>query len=146
MLLNIYLTNSETFLFSSDKLGHFKFSRFNLDNNLEEEEITRKPRLKKHKDSIKDVAFSPSDSKFMTCSTDKLLKLWDTHRVECLETMQGHGSDVLSVDWHPWMNLVASGGKDRLLKIWNIGGNQKNILNLYHHTNSINVLKYCINL
>ena len=123
-------------------MGHFKFSTFDLENKLEEEEITKKPRLKKHKDAIKDVAFSPGDSKFITCSTDKLLKLWDTHRVDCLDTLQGHGSDVLCVDWHPWMNLVASGGKDRLLKIWNLGSSQKNILNIYHHTNTINVMRY----
>lgn len=123
-------------------MGHFKFHLFDFDYELEEEEITKNPRLNRHKDAIRDISFSPNDNKFITCSIDKTLKIWDTYEVKFESVLEGHGSDVLTCDWHPWMNLVASGSKDRILKIWSPNQKQANICNIYHHTNSINTLKY----
>ena len=126
---------------TADKLGHFKFSCLNFNNEIEEEEITKNPREGGHKDSVKDIAFSPSDAKFITCSTDKTLKVWDTFELKCETNLTGHGSDVLAADWHPWMKMIASGGKDRFLKIWTLGERQANVCSLYHHTNSINCIR-----
>jgi polyadenylation factor subunit 2 len=48
----------------------------------------------------------------------------------------GHGSDITSADWHPHMSLIASGGKDRILKIWDAREDEE-LCSLYNHTNSI---------
>lgn len=55
--------------------------------------------------------------------------------------MEGHGSDVLTVDWHPSKSLIVSGGKDRLVKFWDPLSHQ-NIGNLFHHTNTVNVVSF----
>nr|ADE77255.1 unknown [Picea sitchensis] len=34
------------------------------------------------------------------------------------EDLPGHADEVFSVDWSPDGEKVASGGKDRLLKLW----------------------------
>ena len=55
--------------------------------------------------------------------------------------LEGHGSDVVTVDWHPTKSLIVSGGKDRLLKFWDPIANC-NIGNLFLHTNTVNSLSF----
>lgn len=58
--------------------------------------------------------------------------------------MEGHGSDVLTVDWHPSKSLIVSGGKDRLIKFWDPLTHQ-NIGNLFNHTNAVNTVSFNMN-
>ena len=126
---------------TADKLGHFKLSSMTATDEFIVEEITKNPRLKRHKDAVRDIAFAPGDVKFLTCSTDKTVKIWDTYSMVCDSTWEGHGSDVLCADWHPSLALVASGGKDRILKFWSPNQKNPNVCNVYHHTNSINAMR-----
>ncbi|CAJ0896493.1 10694_t:CDS:2, partial [Entrophospora sp. SA101] len=62
--------------------------------------------------------FSPSDTKFATCSDDGTIKIWDFNEGIEEKALSGHGWDVKTVDWHPYKSLLASGSKDNLIKFW----------------------------
>ena len=63
--------------------------------------------------AITDVAWAPTDTKFVTASTDHTLQVMDLHSCEQHVQMHGaHARDVRSVDWHPMQSLVASGSND----------------------------------
>ena len=55
--------------------------------------------------------------------------------------LEGHGNDVLSVDWDKKRALLVSGAKDRVIKFWD-PLSKKNIGNLFNHTNTINAVKF----
>ena len=59
-----------------------------------------------------------SDLKFCSCSDDTTVKVFDFARAARTSTLSGHGGDVKCVDWHPRSALLASGGKDSLVKLW----------------------------
>jgi len=73
-----------------------------------------------HKDPVRQVSFSPTDTKFASCSDDGTVRIWDFQK--CLEerVLRGHGSDVKCCDWHPVKGIVVSGSKDNQqpIKLW----------------------------
>jgi len=46
------------------------------------------------------------------------MKVWDSKQKKMLADLPGHADEVYTVDWSPDGRLVASGSKDKLLKIW----------------------------
>jgi len=64
-----------------------------------------------HTKKVHQISFSPTDRKFVTCSDDNLVKIWDlqTHTFE--STMDEHGNEVHSCVWHPSRSLIASAEK-----------------------------------
>lgn len=54
----------------------------------------------------------------MTGSKDSTLKVWDTRTKKLKIDLPGHADEVYSVDWSPDGQFVASGSKDRHVKIW----------------------------
>lgn len=56
----------------------------------------------------------------MSASQDSTLKLWDARDPgrRAKVTLSGHFDEVYALDWSPDGTSLASGGKDRLLKIW----------------------------
>lgn len=65
-------------------------------------------------------SFSPSDTKFVTCSDDGTVRVWDFLRCTEEKVLRGHGADVKCVHWHPQKGLVVSGSKDNQqpIKLW----------------------------
>jgi WD40 repeat protein len=63
----------------------------------------------------------------VSCSDDKTLKIWDFHEARVEKELEGHGSDVTTVDWHPFRSLIASGGKDHVMKFWDPKSLKKNV-------------------
>ena len=94
---------------SADQEGTIKYWQPNF-NNVKV--------LQAHTDPIRDLAFSPTDSKFATASDDSTIKIFDFAGGAEEATLTGHNWDVKSVDWHPSKGLLVSGSKDHLIKLW----------------------------
>lgn len=71
-----------------------------------------------HKEPVRQVTFSPNDTKFASCSDDGTVKVWDFGRMAEERTLTGHCWDVKTIHWHPFRALLASGSKDNLVKLW----------------------------
>lgn len=102
-------SNNSTWMLTCDHLGIIKYWQSNM-NNLKA--------FQGHKEPVRGISFAPSDSKFVSCSDDATLKIWDFAEAKEESILTGHGWDVKCVDWHPRKALIASGGKDNLIKLW----------------------------
>lgn len=102
-------SHSDDWLLSADHDGLIKYWQPNF-NNVKV--------IQGHNDPIRDLAFSPNDTKFVTASDDSTLKIFDFAGGVEESTLSGHGWDAKSVDWHPTKGLLVSGSKDHLVKLW----------------------------
>lgn len=50
--------------------------------------------------------------------TTLIFQVWNIHNRGLCMDLPGHGDEVYAVDWSPDGTRVASGGKDKLLKLW----------------------------
>jgi len=91
-----------------------------------------------HRAPIQSVAFSPTESKFISASNDGTLRFWETTTGKRLgETSpiaDGESSvyEMYSVAFHPEGEIVASGGRDGKIHIWNVASRQQEIEWLAH--------------
>ena len=92
--------------------------------------------FKGHDAPIRDLAFSPTDTKFVTASDDNNLKVWDFHTSQIESTYTDHGWDVKACDWHPTKGLVVSGSKDHSVRLWD-PRTSRNLTTLHGHKNAI---------
>ena len=60
-----------------------------------------------------------SDNRFVTCSADKTIKLFDLNTFECIGTFIGHTKEVCSVAKISNERIVSC-SDDKTLRIWNI--------------------------
>ncbi|KAJ2861841.1 WD repeat-containing protein 33 [Coemansia erecta] len=94
-----------------------------------------------HKAPVRDVSFSPNDTKFVSASDDQQLKVWDFARGQEERSLVGHTWEVRAVDWHPYLGMIASGGKDDVINIWD-PRTAKALARLARHNNSITGLQW----
>ncbi|KAK6950034.1 Polyamine N-acetyltransferase 1 [Daldinia eschscholtzii] len=120
-------SHSDDWLISADHDGIIKYWQPNF-NNVQV--------IQGHHDPIRDLAFSPNDSKFVTASDDSSLKIFDFAGGVAESTLQGHGWDAKSCDWHPTKGLIVSGSKDHLVKLWD-PRTQRCLTTLHGHKNTI---------
>lgn len=92
--------------------------------------------FKGHDAPIRDIAFAPSDAKFVTASDDNTLKIWDFTSSTNESTFKDHGWDVKACDWHPTKGLVVSGSKDHSVRLWD-PRTSRNLTTLHGHKNAI---------
>ncbi|KAF8564029.1 hypothetical protein P879_05993 [Paragonimus westermani] len=121
-------SHNEEWLLTADHSGYVKYWQANM-NNVE--------MYQAHKEPIRGVSFCPFDCKFVTCSDDSTVRIWDFHRCSEERVLRGHGSDVRSVAWHPTLSLVISGSKDaqQPIKLWDPKTGES-VSTLYIHKNT----------
>ncbi|CAH8827700.1 unnamed protein product [Trichobilharzia szidati] len=121
-------SHNEEWLLTADHSGYVKYWQANM-NNVE--------MYQAHKEPIRGVSFCPFDNKFVTCSDDSTVRVWDFHRCAEERVLRGHGSDVRSVAWHPIQSLVISGSKDaqQPIKLWDPKTGEP-VSTLYAHKNT----------
>ncbi len=66
------------------------------------------------------VAFSPDSTKIATVSWDSIVILWDAATGEALKEFHGHTAQLYAVSFHPGGKMLASGGRDGIVKIWKV--------------------------
>ena len=89
------------------------------------------------------TSFSPTDNKFTSCSDDRTVRIFDFTTCTEESVLQGHGSDVKCVDWHPFKALIVSGSKDsqQPIILWDPRTTRK-ITTLHAHKNTCTDLKW----
>ncbi|CAL8079712.1 unnamed protein product [Calicophoron daubneyi] len=121
-------SHNEEWLLTADHSGYVKYWQANM-NNVE--------MYQAHKEPIRGVSFCAFDNKFVTCSDDSTVRIWDFHRCSEERVLRGHGSDVRSVAWHPNLSLIISGSKDaqQPIKLWDPKTGES-VSTLYIHKNT----------
>lgn len=108
-VLALRYSHNDEWLLLGDQDGVIKYWQPNFNNvNI----------INGHADAIRDIAFSPTDAKYLTCSDDLTLKIWNFNNGAEERTLTGHHWDVKCADWHPSLGLIVLGSKDNLLKLW----------------------------
>ena len=89
-------------------------------NDQSQIEMLTRPikKFKGHSSPITNIAAIDSN-KFLSCSWDKVIRLWDANTGSCLHVFRGHGD---------WIHAIAvlnhayflSGSDDRTIKLWNM--------------------------
>lgn len=49
---------------------------------------------------------------------DRLIKIWDYLSKSCIQTLEGHNSNVSFAIFHPSLPILVSGSEDGTIKIW----------------------------
>lgn len=102
-------SHGEDWLISADQDGLVKYWQPNF-NNVKE--------IQAHHETIRGLAFAPTDSKFVTGGDDASLKIFDFAGGTEEATLTGHQWEVRCLDWHPSKGLIVSGSKDHSVKLW----------------------------
>ncbi|KAI0877593.1 soluble quino protein glucose/sorbosone dehydrogenase [Hypoxylon argillaceum] len=72
--------------------------------------------LRGHVAPVFQIAFSADSRLLVSCSRDTTLKTWDMRTFKLKTDLPGHEDEVYAVDWS--RACVASGGKDKAVRIW----------------------------
>ncbi|KAK9700726.1 SEA (Seh1-associated) complex subunit [Basidiobolus ranarum] len=73
-------------------------------------------------ESVRDVQFNPLNSnEFMAAFENGTIQKWDIRNPSIFEKkISAHYGIALSIDWHSDGRFVASGGRDKMIKIWDM--------------------------
>lgn len=63
------------------------------------------------------ISFSSDSRLLVSGSADSTLKVWNLKQKKIITDLPGHADEVYAVDWSPDGQKVASGGKDKVLKM-----------------------------
>lgn len=61
----------------------------------------------------------------VSCSVDKMCKVWDLRVGQCVSTLQGHGSDINCLAMHPCGEAFATGSHDGSVRMWDLRADQQ---------------------
>lgn len=93
-----------------------------------------------HEEAIRDM--SVSDNYFVTASDDSIVRIQSFEK-DSYTTLSGHNWDVRVCQYNPRLSLVASGGKDNLVKLWDTRTKQCTCT-LHMHKNTV-LCARCLN-
>jgi len=77
--------------------------------------------LRGHNVAVNAVACSPDGSLLASASTDKSIRLWNSHTGEQIAVMTGHERSVMTVAFSNDGRRIASGSDDQTVRIWDVG-------------------------
>ncbi len=69
---------------------------------------------------IRDIAVHQEGKKIAVCSQDGTLRVFDTENFNEIHTIQAHKDGATSVCFLPNSELLVSGGKDAMLRLWDV--------------------------
>jgi WD40 repeat protein len=71
-----------------------------------------------HLDVITCVHWNHDNSKLISASKDRTVKIWNAKSGALLKTLEGHTADVTTVAWNPDGSKILSGAEDGTIKLW----------------------------
>lgn len=86
--------------------------------------IRMKHTLQGHLKPVSFLAWSPDDTKLLTCGNEEVVKLWDVQTGECKHTFDKRNSVFSSCAWFPDGRRFVSGGSDKCIYIWDLEGKE----------------------
>jgi len=98
-----------------------------------------------HSDTIFCVEFSPEGDLIATCAADRFAKVFEVASGKFVRAFEGHTHHVLGVSWERTGRVLATGGADQQVKLWDPRtGDQKrsNIKDLGKEVTSLNYAGY----
>lgn len=84
-------------------------------------EVRERNRLRRHKNSVVSVAFSPNGRFLASGDQDNTIKLWSGDG-KFIKDLGNHNGDVWSVSFSPDGKILASAGGDGIIKLWSLDG------------------------
>lgn len=92
----------------------------------EDGKLTLKHTLSGHQRAVSFVAWSPDDTKLLTCGNMEVLKLWDVETGTCKHTFGNDGFVVSSCAWFPNSTQFVCGSFDpeKGICMWDCDGNE----------------------
>ncbi|XP_038717534.1 WD repeat-containing protein WDS homolog [Tripterygium wilfordii] len=93
---------------------------------LEDGKLTMKHALRSHQNPVSFVAWSPDDTKLLTCGNVEVLKLWDVETGTCKHTFGDHGFIVTSCAWFPDSKRLVCGSSEpeKGIYMWDCDGSE----------------------
>ncbi|XP_050388246.1 WD repeat-containing protein WDS homolog [Argentina anserina] len=93
---------------------------------LEDYSLVLRHTLRSHHNPVSFVAWSPDDTKLLTCGNGEVLKLWDVETGSCKHTFGDHGFVVSSCAWFPDSKRLVCGSSDleKGIYMWDCDGNE----------------------
>lgn len=76
--------------------------------------------LEGHSEAIFMIAITTDNTKIVSGSDDKTIKVWDIDTGELLQTLEGHSARVMSLAVTPDNTKIVSGSADNTIKVWQI--------------------------
>ena len=116
------MKNEDAYQFESGRLS-FNFA---IRQVLEDGRLSFKHMLRSHQTPVSFVAWSPDDTKLLTCGNVEVLKLWDVETGTCKHTFGDHGFVVSSCAWFPDSKRFVCGSSDpeKGICMWDCDGNE----------------------
>jgi len=94
-----------------------------------------------HQRTVWSISWSKSADVFATGSSDSSVRLWrwnpDDLTLESTHCLEGHTRKTHCVGYSPCGNRVASGGWDKKVRIWSVGGGEPCVLDVAHQVVSV---------
>lgn len=91
---------------------------------------------------MQDVALSLDSRYALSASWDGTLRLWDASKGKCVETFVDHTKDVLTCSFSHDNRQIASGGRDKKIKIWNTKGECKYTVDEDDHSDWVSCVRF----
>lgn len=95
-----------------------------------------------HSHFISDLSLSQDSRYCLTGSWDGTLRLWDLRKGQTIKRFVSHTRDVLACAFSPDNRQIASGGRDKNVKIWNTVGECKFTVEQNAHTDWVSCVKF----
>ena len=74
-----------------------------------------------HTNYIRDMIVNIKENKVITCSDDKLIKIFDINNdYKCIQNLKGHNETINKIMYMQAPNILLSASEDKLIKIWEL--------------------------